>query len=165
VAKPNPIGRPTKYQPKFCAMLIEHMADGFSFESFGALVDCSRQVVHDWVKVYPEFLEAKREGDVKAQIWWEKLHRRCAATGEGNMTGIVWAQKNKWPKQYCERVAKGQIDIRQHQTQQLNAQITGDFKSLVATLTPEQMYQLSIAMEQKTQVLEATHEVRNDKDK
>lgn len=130
------------------------MAEGFSFESFGALVNCSRGVVHDWVKVHPDFLEAKREGDVKAQIWWEKLHRRCAATGEGNATMIVWAQKNKWPKQYCERVAKGQIEFNHKQ------EISGtmDFKSLVATMTPEQMYQLSVALEQKTVQLEATHE-------
>ena len=29
-------GRPTQYEDKFCQMLVEHMSEGFSFESFGA---------------------------------------------------------------------------------------------------------------------------------
>lgn len=137
-------------------MLVEHMGEGFSFESFGALVNCSRQVVYDWCKQYPEFLESRKEGDVKAQIWWEKLHRRCAATGEGNATMIVWAQKNKWPKQYCDRVAKGQIECNHKQ------EISGtmDFKSLVATMTPEQLYAIQSAIEQKTNQLMASDETK-----
>ena len=30
----NPVGRPTKYKPEYCEMLIEHMSEGLSFESF-----------------------------------------------------------------------------------------------------------------------------------
>lgn len=151
-------GRPTKYRKEFCKQLIEHMAEGFSFESFAGTVDTHRAVVHEWVKRHEEFSEAKKEGDAKARIWWEKLHRRCAATGEGNATMIVWAQKNKWPKQYCERVAKGANQI-EHNIKQ-NLAVTGDFKSIVATLTPDQMYQLSLALEQKAKEIEEKHDTK-----
>ncbi len=152
-------GRPTTYKKEYCEQLIQWMAQGYSFESFGGTVGVSRATIHNWALQNADFLEAKRIGDLKARIWWENLHRRCAGTGEGNATMIVWAQKNKWPKDYCERVAKGANRIEH----KINQVITGDFKSLVATMTPDQMYQLSLAMEQKAKEIEATHEKENTK--
>lgn len=80
--------------------------------------------------------------------WWDNLHRRCAATGEGNMTGIVWAQKNKFPKHYNERAPKGQ-----HQIQLIGKM---DVRQLVQNMSAEEMAQLVTAIEQKTLELEAS---------
>lgn len=152
-------GQPTKYRKEYCKKLIEWMSQGFSFESFAGTVDVSRQTVHDWVKANEEFLEAKRIGDSKSRIWWEKLHRRCAGTGEGNATMIVWAQKNKWPKEYRERAAKQKFQI----DQKLNHAMTGDFKTLVANMTPEQLYGLISAAENHVKQIEDKHETKENK--
>jgi hypothetical protein len=78
----------------------------------------------------------------------ERLHLRVMATGEGNVTAIVWAQKNRCRKYYKERAPKGQQQI------QLNA--TMDVKQLVANMQPEQISQLVAAIEAKTLELEAS---------
>lgn len=67
------VGRPTKYKPEYCNLLIEHMAAGLSFESFGAVVECSKQTIYDWLDAQPEFLDAKKIGTAKSLLFWEKL--------------------------------------------------------------------------------------------
>src|SRR5690606_15054672 len=47
------------YKPEYCKQVIDHMATGLSFDSFCGLLGHSRKVVYHWVKVHPEFKEAK----------------------------------------------------------------------------------------------------------
>lgn len=69
----NPIGRPTKYKPEYCQMLIEHMAQGLSFMSFAAKIDTTSVRLYDWVKRFPDFRYAKEVGTQKSLMFWEKL--------------------------------------------------------------------------------------------
>lgn len=140
-------GRPTKYRDEYPEMLIEHMREGKSFWTFAAKAMVTWETLSEWCRVHPEFSEAKRLGRTLEMEWWDNLHRRCAATGEGNMTGIVWAQKNKFPAHYKERAPSGKQQI------QLNASM--DVKQLVANMQPEQISQLVAAIEAKTLELEA----------
>jgi hypothetical protein len=90
-------GRPTKYQKKYCKMLIEHMAEGLSFESFSAVIDVSRAVLYDWCKVHDEFLDAKRVGFDKNLLFWEKIGIR-GATGQiqnFNASAYIFNKKNR----------------------------------------------------------------------
>jgi len=50
------------YKPEYCQQLIDHLAHGYSFESFGAIVGRGRATLYEWVEKYPEFAEAKRVG-------------------------------------------------------------------------------------------------------
>lgn len=68
-----PGGRPTDYKPEYCEMLIKHMSDGYSFESFGAVVHCSKATLYNWKHDYPEFLEAQSTGSMYSSMFWEKL--------------------------------------------------------------------------------------------
>lgn len=70
-----PAGRPTKYKPEYCEMLVEHMREGFSFLSFGGLreVDCGQNTLYEWEKAHPEFQEAKIRGEQACRLQWEKL--------------------------------------------------------------------------------------------
>jgi hypothetical protein len=143
-------GQPTKYRPEYCEQLVEHMKQGKSFWTFASVVSVTWETLSEWCRVHADFSEAKRLGRVHEMEWWDNLHRRCAATGEGNMTGIVWAQKNKFPGHYKERAPKGAQQI------QLSAKM--DVKQLVANMTPEDMTQLIVAIEAKTAMLEASKE-------
>ena len=69
------VGRPTKYKPEYCEQLIEHMAHGASFESFGAIIRVCRDTLYEWCKVYPEFSDAKGVGKSCSLNWWEKTGR------------------------------------------------------------------------------------------
>jgi hypothetical protein len=143
-------GRPAKYKAEYCQKLIDWMKEGRSFWTFASTIPCVIDTISRWTMEHKDFSEAKKIGRVLEQAWWDNVHQQIATTGEGNMTAVVWAQKNKFPKYYKERLAKGQLNINAKQ------QITGeiDVKAIVAAMTPEQMYQLSVALEQKTQLLE-----------
>jgi hypothetical protein len=55
-------GRPTKYKSKFCSMLIEHMRQGLSFDTFAGRIEVNPDSLYEWVKRHPAFSEAKKVG-------------------------------------------------------------------------------------------------------
>jgi len=66
-----PGGRPTNYEERFCDLLIEHMAKGYSFESFASVTDTCKDTLYEWVKVHPEFSDARKKALDKNRYWWE----------------------------------------------------------------------------------------------
>lgn len=69
----NKVGRPTDYRPEYCGRLIDHMSKGLSYETFGALIDVSKQTIYDWEARFPEFLDAKKTAFTKCQLFWENI--------------------------------------------------------------------------------------------
>jgi len=69
----HPGGRPTKYRKSYCAALIAHMAGGLSFESFAGTIDVNRDTLYEWEKRHPQFSDAKKLGEGKSLIWWERI--------------------------------------------------------------------------------------------
>lgn len=53
-------------------MLIDHMTDGYSVESFAAVVNTSIESVYQWCKMFPSFADAKRVGHARSLRKWEK---------------------------------------------------------------------------------------------
>lgn len=82
-------GRPSKYKTKYCDMIIDHMAEGYSFESFGAIIDVNQDTLHEWAKRHEEFSEAKKLAFTKSRYYWEKTGIEGLQTTvmrKGNMT-------------------------------------------------------------------------------
>jgi hypothetical protein len=69
----NPGGQPTKYRPEYCQELIDYMSEGKSFEAFAGRVSVARCTLYEWVKVYPEFKEAKDIAFSKCLEKWEEI--------------------------------------------------------------------------------------------
>lgn len=96
-------GRPTKYRPKYCQMLIEHMTQGLSFESFSGVIEVNQDTLHEWVKVHPEFSDAKKLGFGKSQLVWEKMFMAGCMGKLKNFSaaGTIFNMKNrfKWRDQ------------------------------------------------------------------
>ncbi len=71
-------GQPTKYRQEYCALLVWHMANGLSFETFGALdeVMVGRTTLYSWLDKHAEFQDAKEMGEFKCRMWWESLGSR-----------------------------------------------------------------------------------------
>ena len=89
------VGRPTKYKPEYCDMLIEHMAQGLSFESFGGIIRVHRETLYEWCKVYPEFSDAKGVGKSCSLLWWEQLGRGLSSGKlKGNAQAWTFNIKN-----------------------------------------------------------------------
>lgn len=117
----KPIGRPTNYRPEYCQMLIRHMSEGLSFESFAAITDQCRETLYDWIQKYPDFLHAKKKGVERCQLFWEKLGRAGAAGKVPYFNNATWIfnMKNRFgwrdvqdiTHNFDERIGKIKIEI------------------------------------------------------
>lgn len=92
-----PGGRPNKYDEKYCEMLIEHMAEGLSYESFGGVIRVCRATLYNWEKEHSEFLDAKKVGQEMSFLFWDKL-MRAQSLGEikGNASSAIFTMKNRF---------------------------------------------------------------------
>lgn len=89
------VGRPTDYKSEYCQMLIEHMAQGHSFESFAAVINKNRDTLYDWTVRHKEFLDAKKEGLDKSLLWFEERGRFGMKQGKDfNATVFIFMMKN-----------------------------------------------------------------------
>lgn len=87
-------GRPTKYLPAYCDLVIEHMSEGASLTSFAAEIGVARSSINEWMDANPEFSEAVKIAKAKCAAWWEKLGRSNAISGDGNATLVIFGLKN-----------------------------------------------------------------------
>ena len=69
----NKTGRPTKYKPEYCKKLIEHMKEGLSYETFGAVIGVCKSTVYEWENVHKDFSDAKKIAWQEYQLFWEKM--------------------------------------------------------------------------------------------
>jgi hypothetical protein len=49
-----------KYRPEYCQLLREHIANGWSFGSFGGKVQVANETLYIWREQFPEFDEAAK---------------------------------------------------------------------------------------------------------
>ena len=75
-------GRPSKYKAEYCEMLENHMEQGGSFFSFGALVRVGEHTLYDWLEVHEEFSQSKNIGELLSLKFHEDL-------GKAVMTGTL----------------------------------------------------------------------------
>lgn len=52
-------------------MLIDHMAKGYSYESFAGLIGVCKQTIYSFEK-YQEYLDSKKVAFEKNRLFWEK---------------------------------------------------------------------------------------------
>lgn len=75
-------GRPTRYKPEYCEMLIDHMKQGKPFETFGNKVGVTYQTLYNWAQNHDEFFEAKCMGEAWALEFYDDL-------AKATMTGTL----------------------------------------------------------------------------
>ena len=115
-ARKEPFGRPTKYDEKYCEMLVTHMAKGFSFESFAAVADVGPATIYVWLEKHENFREAKQIAFGKNRHFWEGVGID-GATGKlpnFNATAYIWNTKNRFPKEWNERRDQADDNNRIH---------------------------------------------------
>ena len=96
-------GRPTKYSPSYPDELVEHMAQGRSFASFGGIIGVTRETLYEWTRVYPAFSDALKIGRAKGMSLWEdRLATQATASG-GNTAAIIFALKNLYQDDWSDR--------------------------------------------------------------
>ena len=98
-------GRPTLYDPKYCKMLIDHMATGLSFYSFAGEIGVCEDTVCEWALVHKDFSDAKKEGLSKNLAWWEKAMKdgTIGKIRNFNATMAIFNMKNRFPSRWRDR--------------------------------------------------------------
>ena len=99
-----PGGRPTKYDPKYCEELIEHMNEGYSFESFAGRIGVTRSTIYEWAKVNEQFSDAKSIAVAKSLMKWEGLGLSLAnGDAKGSAPAWIFSMKNRFPDLYSDK--------------------------------------------------------------
>lgn len=82
-------GRPSKYKPEYCEMMIAHTKAGGFFEGFAMSIDVTKETLLDWTTTYPDFSDAYKKASQAQLEHFQKL-------GYGLATGQVKGQVAAW---------------------------------------------------------------------
>lgn len=99
-----PAGRPTKFKPEFCDLIIKVAEEGGWLAEMAEACDVHRNTMDVWAKEHPEFLEALMRAKQKAQAWFEKTGRVSMFADKFNAG--LWAKQMaaRHPEEYSEKV-------------------------------------------------------------
>lgn len=91
----NKSGQPTKYKEEYCQMLIDHMGEGFTFESFAAVINVNRDTLYQWCKDQAIFSDAKSQGRDK-QLLYDEITLKDLVRGNlnGSASAHIFKMKN-----------------------------------------------------------------------
>lgn len=135
---PAPVGRPSKYDPKYCDAIVEHMTGGASIASFAASIDVARDSISEWSVVHPEFSAALKRGKAKCAAWWEERLRNVSKDGgaSGAATATIFGLKNMASDDWREAST---LKFEAPDVSSLNAEQTDTLLALMAKIsTPKQ---------------------------
>lgn len=99
----NPVGRPSKYDPKYCDMAVEFLRDGYSVTALAGKIGVARSTVFKWAEENEEFSDALKTGQALAALFWEDRLRDVAMTGEGNATAAIFGVKNRSREEWRDK--------------------------------------------------------------
>jgi DNA-binding transcriptional regulator YiaG len=100
-------GRPTKYRPEYCEMLIDFVGkQGFSYEAFAGYIGVHKDTLYEWEKaVYPdnypeealrgtkkyqEFSDSKKIAFDLNRHYWENAGKTLMFMGAKDVSPSVW---------------------------------------------------------------------------
>ena len=96
-------GRPTKYKPEFCQAVVEYMTQGFSLKACAGYLCTTYDSINDWMKIYPDFFHAVKDGQALAALWWEQKLMENADSGKGNASSCIFGVKNRSQEQWKDK--------------------------------------------------------------
>lgn len=92
----NPRGRPTKYNPDFCEIVIEKMKEGAAIQELPFYLDVCLDTIYEWKKVHEDFSEAIKKGESYSQAFWMIDGRTSIREKDFNSTLWYMNMKNRF---------------------------------------------------------------------
>lgn len=121
---------PTLYKEEYCELLVKHMSDGLSFESFGAVVGHHKQTLYEWSRKHEAFGDAKKRGEELSRLWWEKIGIEGlwteSWTGQGSkaLNATVWIFNMKNRFGWRDKQKEEEIEDEARESQKGKAQLS-----------------------------------------
>lgn len=102
--KPKPKhagGRPSKYKPSMCKVVVDLMSEGASKCEVCAELDVCVDTIAEWCDekgryFKPEFSLAVKKGLKLSQAWWERSGRKNLENKDFSYTGWYMNMKNRF---------------------------------------------------------------------
>ena len=102
------MGRPTKYDPSYCAKVIELGRQGKSIEQTAGILNVSKRTLYNWRDAHEDFLHALEEAHDLSMMWWEdQAQSGIWATPEGEkINASLWSRSMaaRFPAKYRENI-------------------------------------------------------------
>lgn len=94
------MGRPSKFRPEMCEIIIEMMREGASKTEVCAKLGISRETMNQWrnpeSEYYHEsFSDALKEGESLSKAWWLEQGRKNLQNKNFNYVGWYMNMKNR----------------------------------------------------------------------
>lgn len=98
-----PAGRPPKYDPKFCDVVIKMGEEGAWVAEMAEACDVHRSTIEDWAKKHSEFSAALTRAKQKAKAWFERKGRE--GMFDKNFNATMWKNQvsSRHPEDYTEK--------------------------------------------------------------
>jgi hypothetical protein len=104
------VGRPSKYDTSYCAVVIELGKLGKSQDQMAAHLGISYKTLDNWKNEQEEFLQALEIANTLALNWWETLQQHKAIEGGGGEATMGRAMSARFPHRYREKLALTDAD-------------------------------------------------------
>jgi hypothetical protein len=110
-----PFGRPTKYKPEYCKLVIDLGRDGKSIHQISAIIDVAVSTIYLWAEENQDFSEALMRSRELAQAWYENQAEQGLWSKEFNHS--LWAKiaGSRFRDTYSDKTQiehSGQIDSK-----------------------------------------------------
>lgn len=92
----RPEGRPTKYRPEFCELVVKKMKQGAAIKELPYYLDCCLDTINEWRRVHPEFSLAIKKGEELSEAVWMVKGRRGLRDKQFNYVGWFMNMRNRF---------------------------------------------------------------------
>jgi transcriptional regulator with XRE-family HTH domain len=94
------VGRPSKYDPSYCELVLDLGADGKSRAQIAAALGINRDTLSEWCKKHAEFSGAIKSAQDLALAWWENAGQFNMTRQGFNATAFIFQVKNRFREDY-----------------------------------------------------------------
>jgi hypothetical protein len=103
-----PAGRPSKYDPKFCAKVFELGKQGYSVVEMCAEIGVARNTLEtEWPSKHGEFSEAFTRARELSQAWWEEQGRKNLTADKFQAQLYSRSMSARFPHDWREKTLVG----------------------------------------------------------
>lgn len=106
VLEKRPVGRPSLYDPAYCAKVVGLGRIGKSVEQIAAILDVSLRTMYSWRDAHEEFLHALDDAKTYEQAWWEEQASSYMVENKESdrLNATLWSRSMaaRFPKKYRE---------------------------------------------------------------
>ena len=113
-----PAGRPTKYKPEFCEVVINVGKEGGSLAKMAVECGVSMSTFQDWQQEWPKFRAAVKAGRLHSQVKWEEMGMNGTFDKDAGLSAsaFIFQMKNRFPHDYRDKIdhdvdVSGEIEV------------------------------------------------------